>query len=478
MNRTVFFRGIICAYVLLVYAVYLKGHLLLNAPQSVYQYLTEGFLSGHLHLLVSPPAELLHLQDPYDPAQNAHIPFLWDVSLFKDKYYLYFGPLPVVAFYLPFKWLTGFYPSDSLVAFFFLSVGFLVSFYLLIKIKKDYFPQLPELQLLFAGFLLGFADGSLYLLARPLMYEVAVSSAFCLMSFAIFFLYELLNQRSKIKNAILFSVCLALSVAGRPHFVLPCLVLIPLVAVYFIKHNAAWTGFSRGYLIGALLIPCLCVGAMLGAYNYLRFGSIVDFGHVWQLNEADLRVFHAKLLEPGKILRNALFGFYFYFLQLYDLTAKFPYVMLHYHLGSIPIDKDYLVESIGGVFTTVPFIFILAAMPKLVYANLKQKSPDTPLYWYLLFVFLIPLILVLFLLSLPIATQRYEVDFLPWFVMLSIISFWLLQKESMQSKRFKFVRVLFFTAGVYSMYLGFAFAIAYVIAIVEHNKTLGLMALS
>ncbi|WP_019217529.1 hypothetical protein [Legionella tunisiensis] len=122
-------RWAIITYVLMVYAFYPAFHLSFNAvPQSLYQYLTESFLSGHLNLLVSPSPELLQLADPYDPIQNSHFR-LHDASLYKGKYYLYFGPLPVVVFYLPFKLLTGYYPSGGLASFVFLSSGFIVSFY-------------------------------------------------------------------------------------------------------------------------------------------------------------------------------------------------------------------------------------------------------------------------------------------------------------------------------------------------------------
>src|SRR3990167_2477028 len=129
-------------------------------PNNHYAYLTQGFLKGHLSLSISPPAELLSLSNPYDPKQNSHIrwgnPIVHDISFYHEKYYLYFGPLPAMTFFIPFKLLTAFYPSESLAVFFFLSLGFIVGFCLLIKIKEKYFPALSELQLILAGLLLGF----------------------------------------------------------------------------------------------------------------------------------------------------------------------------------------------------------------------------------------------------------------------------------------------------------------------------------
>ncbi len=460
MKRTAFLFWLISAYVLIVYATYPSGYFLSVSPNSLYQFLTEGFLSGHMNILLAPPPELLNLPDPYDHTQNINLGFLWDASLFKGKYYLYFGPLPVIAFYLPFKLLTGFYPSDAMAVFFFLSLGFLVSFFLMIKIKNEYFPRISNLQLLFVGFLLGFANGTPDLFAVTLVYQAAISSAFCLVSFALYFLYELVNNRSKIKNTALFSLCLSLSVAGRPHFALLCVFLIPGVLLYLLKQKSDSTGNSRAALVSALLLPCISIGVILGWYNYLRFGSIFDFGHVWQLTAIDGRDFHNELSQIAKLPRNVMFGFYFYFLQPYNVSLTFPYVVLHHHFASIPIDRDYFYETIAGVFTTAPFILMVLGLPKLIMIHWKTHTRETPLCWFLLFVLFIPFILILFLISLPIATQRYEVDFLPWLVMLSVIAFWLLEGYAGHLKGFKGVKAVFFITGIYSVYIGWALAVA------------------
>jgi len=460
MKETNYIHWIISAYVLVVYAYFPQCSLSVS-PHTLYQYLTEGFASGHLHLLLTPPPELLSLPDPYEPTQNGTLGFLWDASLFKGKYYLYFGPLPVIAFYLPFKLLTGFYPADATVVFFFLSLGFLVSFFLMIKIKNEYFPQMSEVQLILVGFLMGFANGAPYLLARTAVYETAISSAFCLINFALLFLYELVNNRSKVKNAFLFSLCLSLSVAGRPHFVLFCVILIPGVLLYLIKQNSDLTGRSRAALVSALLVPCITIGMILGLYNYFRFGSIFDFGHAWQLSSSNVRVLHDKLFQITKIFRNVIFNIYFYFLHSYKVGGPFPYVVLHHHFGTIPIDKDYYVESIGGVFITAPFILMMLGLPKLIMNHFKRKTSKTSLCWFLIFVFLISFTIVVVLLSLPIATQRYEMDFLPWFIMLSVLGFWLLKEDAGHLKGFKWVNAVFYITGVYSIYMGWALAIAY-----------------
>jgi hypothetical protein len=68
--------------------------------------LTEAFLAGQLHLTIPPDLRLLALPDPYDPVANA--PYrLPEASLYRGKYYFYWGPAPVLLLFLPFRLLIG-----------------------------------------------------------------------------------------------------------------------------------------------------------------------------------------------------------------------------------------------------------------------------------------------------------------------------------------------------------------------------------
>jgi hypothetical protein len=86
-----------------------------------YSQLAEAFRHGQLSLLTPPKPQLLALADPYLPALNA--PYrMHDASLYGGKYYLYFGPAPVLVLHMPLRWLTGYYPSDAAAVLIFLMV--------------------------------------------------------------------------------------------------------------------------------------------------------------------------------------------------------------------------------------------------------------------------------------------------------------------------------------------------------------------
>ena len=329
---------------------------------------------------------------------------------------------------------------------------------LLLKIKAKYFPRVSELQVILAGLLVGFANGIPFLLARPQVYEVAISSAFCFMSVALFFLYNVFDKQYRTNDILLFSLCLSLSVAGRPHFALVCFIIIPALLIYLLRYTPENKRLTR---VAALLVPAASLGIILGLYNYVRFESIFDFGNRWELSRTNMKALYAEVLHINNIPRNIKLGFYYNFLQPYVVSFKPFMISLPYHSGIVPIDKNYYIEAMAGVLTTSPFIVFILALPQLIRDSFKKGTQDNPLRWFLLFALLVPCTIIVFLLMIPIANQRYEVDFLPYLVMLSIITFWLLDDYSPQSNWFKVTKMLFIMAGIVSIYVGLNFSLAY-----------------
>ena len=113
-----------------------------------YEYLVDGFLSGHLHLSVAPAKELLALPNPWDPALNDRYR-LGDASLFDGKYYLYFGPTPALLLMLPWKALTGSQLPQWLACGLIASAGLAALALLLSGLRRRYFPSVTPTQLFF-----------------------------------------------------------------------------------------------------------------------------------------------------------------------------------------------------------------------------------------------------------------------------------------------------------------------------------------
>ena len=72
---------------------------------SYYDMLADAFLHGQTDLLVKPDPHLLTLPNPYDPVANMRYR-LHDASLYRGKYYLYWGPVPGLLL-TPVKWVRN-----------------------------------------------------------------------------------------------------------------------------------------------------------------------------------------------------------------------------------------------------------------------------------------------------------------------------------------------------------------------------------
>ena len=73
-----------------------------EAQDRHYNLLTRALLQGHLHIDVEPRPELFELTEPYRPGRNA--PFRYhDASLYRGRYYLYFGVVPVLVAFGPWR---------------------------------------------------------------------------------------------------------------------------------------------------------------------------------------------------------------------------------------------------------------------------------------------------------------------------------------------------------------------------------------
>ncbi len=414
-----------CFTIILIILVYAGFAFRANAlsaddpQQGNYQYLTEGFLSGHLNLSISPPAQLLQLKNPYDAMRNKNFRQL-DASLYHGKYYLYFGPLPVFIYFMPFKCLTGVNPSNASAVFVFLSLSFIMGFSLLLKIKRDYFSHISPSQFVWAGLVIGFANNSLFLLGDPKCYQVAISCAFCLMSFALFFLYHVFYKNFRIADIFFCSLCLSLAIAARPHFVLADLFLNSVLLVYILKNTPKKQMLAR---VMALMIPFISVISLLFLYNYLRFDSILEFGQQYQLATIN---YYKVLFINKDAYHNIVKGLAYYLFYPLSIKAHFPYFNLATPLPSI---HQFYTEPVAGILMMAPCIVFIIFLPRLILFYIKKSEKTfSPFLRFFMLTAAVPLIILLFLTTMPGVTQRYESDFLPYILMLSILTLWLEEK--------------------------------------------------
>ena len=144
-------------------------------PQFANDYiqLGESFLHGQLSLLEQPNPQLAALPNPYDYRERENIPYHWDASYYEGKYYLYWGPVPALAF-AAVEGLTHTQPFASVmmdIPYIGLGMVLLAIFF---QISRHYFPSASSLSPgLFT--LMGLVNlPFLFLLGNPQIYHTSI----------------------------------------------------------------------------------------------------------------------------------------------------------------------------------------------------------------------------------------------------------------------------------------------------------------
>ena len=95
-----------------VYTLQYQGGTFL-VDRSQYQQLADAFLHGRTWIDAHVPDWLAAMDNPYDDQARGTLgaqtgdPSRWDWAFYHGRYYCYFGPLPALLLFAPFKALTG-----------------------------------------------------------------------------------------------------------------------------------------------------------------------------------------------------------------------------------------------------------------------------------------------------------------------------------------------------------------------------------
>jgi hypothetical protein len=242
-----------------------------------YDLMADGFLKGHLYLDVAPPPALLALEDPYDPAQNGNLR-LHDASLYNGHYYLYWGPAPAIL-HLIWRVATGQQLPESVVQVAAAVAGGVAYWLLLEYARARYLRAVPRLLVACCAFALALGGISPYLLGRPIIYHEPLTIACATLFFSWYLFLRGADQanHSRLSYWLMSGSLLGVAIASRITYL-----------GYAIGFGVAGLALIGGSRTGKRLLttkqllvfalPVAVTGILLGAYNFLRFGSPTDFG--------------------------------------------------------------------------------------------------------------------------------------------------------------------------------------------------------
>lgn len=387
-----------------------------GAGSTAYQVqLADSFLMGQVSLLVHPSEKLLGLSDPYNPILNEGLR-LHDASLYKEKYYLYFSPVPSLLITIPYKFITGGENiTDALSAVIFAFVGYIASclvFKKLITIMKVKLSPLYELACLL---LLLCVPNIAFILRRSDIYEICSLSAyaFLMLSFYFFLKVSFLSIIKRYQFLLfLFGLSLALAVASRPNQLLSVGMMI-ISFIYFQRRTCA---VKWGIIIWRLIViscPMTVIFCLMAWYNYIRFDSIFEFGFTYQLRGEDMTG------VPLYSLKRMPLNIFVYLFHPYQLDFNFPFVH-----PTTPVRPTFELAKTWYTYITVGWfsypISWLLLLP--LFISGKLIFVDRTLEAKLAFCFILMGLLSMCCVSLVHGEcQRYMLDFTPALLISSLV---------------------------------------------------------
>jgi hypothetical protein len=324
-------------------------------PQFANDYiqLGESFLHGQLSLLEQPNPELAALKNPYDYLQRENIPYHWDASYYEGKYYLYWGPVPALAF-AAVEGLIHSQPFASVMVdlpYIGLSLVLLVLFF---QISRRFFPEAsslsPGLFILVGLVNLPF----LFLLGNPQIYHTSII-------YGQFFLFlGLLGWVIYINTAnhawlIMAGLNWGLAIGSRVNLAVSVAIYLVFSLVWTLREGGWKPSLKRE---GFLLIPLALCAFGLGIYNFARFGNPFETGQLYQLT---IPVAHSSYFSISYLPSNL----YIYILYPLTFAGKFPFVksaLFDTSLlpGWLNVPSGMAFDhNIFGILTSAPVLWLL-----------------------------------------------------------------------------------------------------------------------
>lgn len=253
-----------------------------------YQFLADALLDGRLYLDTPVDSCLAAMENPYDPQAREDLglkagkDFEWDTAYYRGKYYVYFGVVPALLTFVPYKIIFG-EPLPAYCATQIFTAIFIVGLFTLLKFfATRFFPRMSFAAYLSLAVALSLVSIS-YCTEAPALYCTATAAGLALQVWSAFLLMRAaFTERKNFFAEIFFGAMLGALVFGcKPTIALANILILPL--------------FSR--LRGlktflALSVPFMIVAIGLMSYNYLRFDNVFEFGQSYQLTIADHHAFN------------------------------------------------------------------------------------------------------------------------------------------------------------------------------------------
>jgi len=230
------------------------------------------------------------------------------------------------------------------------------------------------------------------------------------------------------KGYIAFAA-IAFGLAGATRInLLPSVVFLAIVIfwrIYIVNQKKINSSLSA---IAAAFLPLALIACSLFWYNYVRFGSIFEFGHRYQLTGPSLTADYKDISSVKYIVPNL----YTYVFRLPALSHNFPFITIPWikedmwpsfiHLP----EHYYYTEPVAGILIIVPLIGLTALLLVWLFwqfingdislSGNKERSP-----WFEISMLGVVAIQMAILLVFINSAMRYLLDVSPVLIVLSTV---------------------------------------------------------
>lgn len=428
-------------------------HVLQDKPFDEYNILTDSLQQGKVIIKDKNNTEkiLAKMKNPYDTNKREKLfskldyRFLWDTAFYKGHYYVYFGVVPALLFYLPVKIIFNSYLSTSFLTLICTIVSTILITLLLYKIIKKEFSKCSIGVFILIDLLLVYCTGLEHLAKVPNLYTLPIASGLMFTFLGLNLFFSTLMSKKLIKTKFsLGALSLALVAGCRPQLLLGSFLIIPIL-ISFYKNNKNDLA-KKDYLkyILCITIPYLIVAILLMYYNYIRFDSPFDFGASYNLTTNDMT---SRGFKFGRIP----LGICMYLFNPLTFKNIFPFItetnLATNYMGITIYESVY-----GGLITTTLIYFVALFLPKF------KKVINNKLIYASCWIMLISAFLIIIVdTQMAGILARYLSDFSWLFGFVTALIILAVENKSFKYKNYfyKILFILIFMALIFQFFYCF-----------------------
>ncbi len=386
--------------------IMLSNKALLNEAFSPYDLLARAISAGRLY--VGEASELVKKTDGLAVFWHEDSTLvMFDYALFEGKYYVYFGLLPCVLFYLPYYMITGSDLPNIIPEILLRIITVLLLGRVIYIIIRRYYKKTP-----FALFLLLWCAvvAGMYipamLVGTVMFYDIPIFCGLVLVLAGLCFILESDKdgKNFSVAKLALGSICFASVSLCRPNMLLYGFVVLAMLFWNSRQRVKTMDGKKIREVIMAVGIPYVFFATVCMIYNYIRFGSPFDFGAAYNATTYPLTV--SSLFLPYVIAKS-----------IYEYLLRPPFIKFGYPFTKFTGWEQILEAGntmvmdvfVGGIIASNPFTWLLLLSGKFV-KGLKEKKILASLVLLNIVAFILMTYSVLFTSSLY---TRYTLEFSP-----------------------------------------------------------------